>query len=75
MKFIKRAFGEHSTILSTFIKLPFSNKTFILYIFEWPLKTGFTVYAFIKTYFKQGRYRVDYDLSSIETVITWTPLC
>ena len=27
----------------TFIKLPFSIKTFVLYIFEWPLKTGFTV--------------------------------
>ena len=35
--------AEHSAILSTFIKLPFSIKTFILYIFEWPLKTGFTV--------------------------------
>ena len=27
-------------ILLTFIKLPF---TFVLYIFEWPLKPGFTV--------------------------------
>ena len=35
--------GEHSAILSTFIKLPFSIKTFILSIFKWPLKTGFTV--------------------------------
>ena len=35
--------GEHSAIISTFIKLPFSIKTFVLYIFEWPLKTGFTV--------------------------------
>ena len=25
------------------IKLPFVFKTFVLYIFEWPLKTGFTV--------------------------------
>ena len=24
-------------------KLPFFIKTFVLYIFEWPLKTGFTV--------------------------------
>ena len=35
--------GEHSAILSTFIKLPFVFKTFVLSIFEWPLKTGFTV--------------------------------
>ena len=34
---------EHSAILLTFIKLPFSIKTFILSIFKWPLKTGFTV--------------------------------
>ena len=34
--------GEHSAILSTFIKLPFANKIFVLSIFEWPLKTGFT---------------------------------
>ena len=34
---------EHSAILLTFIKLPFVIKTFVLSIFEWPLKTGFTV--------------------------------
>ena len=34
---------EHSAILLTFIKLPFVFKTFVLSIFEWPLKTGFTV--------------------------------
>ena len=34
---------DHSAILSTFIKLPFVLKTFVLSIFEWPLKTGFTV--------------------------------
>ena len=34
---------EHSAILSTFIKLPFVIKTFVLSFFEWPLKTGFTV--------------------------------
>ena len=32
-------------ILSTFIKLPFVFKTFVLSIFEWPLKTGFTALA------------------------------
>ena len=35
---------EHSAILWTFIKLPFVTKAFVLSIFEWPLKTGFTVY-------------------------------
>ena len=37
---------EHSAIRSTFIKLPFVFKTFVLSIFEWPLKTGFTVLLF-----------------------------
>ena len=31
--------GEHSAILSTFIKLPFVIKIFVVSIFEWPLKT------------------------------------
>ena len=35
---------EHSAILSTFIKLPFVINIFVLSIFEWPLKTGFTVF-------------------------------
>ena len=47
--------GEHSAILSTFIKLPVSIKTFdVLSIFKWQLKIGSTVllYAFvIKSYF------------------------
>ena len=34
---------EHSATLSTFIKIPFVFKTFVLSSFEWPLKTGFTV--------------------------------
>ena len=33
-----------SAILSTFIKLPFIIQIFVFSIFEWPLKTGFTVY-------------------------------
>ena len=32
-----------SAILSTFIKQPFVFKIVVLSIFEWPLKTGFTV--------------------------------
>ena len=35
--------GEHSAILSTFIKLPFVIKIFVLSFFEWLLKTCFTV--------------------------------
>ena len=35
--------GEHSAILSTFIKLPFVIKISVWSIFEWPIKTGFTV--------------------------------
>ena len=35
--------GEHSAILSTFIKLLFVIKIFVLSIFEWPFKTGFAV--------------------------------
>ena len=33
-------------MILTFIKLPFAIKTFVLLIFEWPLKTGFTEYCF-----------------------------
>ena len=35
---------EHSAVLLTCIKLPNGVKTFVLSLFEWPLKTGFTVY-------------------------------
>ena len=35
--------GEHSAMLSAFIKLPFVIKTFVLSIFEWTFYTGFTV--------------------------------
>ena len=34
---------EHSAILSTFMKVPFAFKTFVMSIFEWQFKTGFTV--------------------------------
>ena len=44
-KYCRMLQGEHSAILSTFIKLPFVFKTFVLSIFEWPLKTGFIVYG------------------------------
>ena len=44
-KFCRMLQGEHSAILLTFIKLQFVIKIFVLSIFEWPLKTGFTVLA------------------------------
>ena len=34
---------KHSAILSTFIKLTFVTKIFVLAIFEWPFYTGFTI--------------------------------
>ena len=40
-KYFRMLLWEQTAILSTFIKLPFANKTFVLSIFEWPLKTGF----------------------------------
>ena len=41
---------EHSAILSTFIKLPFVITIFVLSIFEWLLKTGFTVQEVFRVY-------------------------
>ena len=43
-KYCRMLQWEHSAILLTCIKLPHGFKTFVLSIFEWPLKTGFTVY-------------------------------
>ena len=37
--------GGASAILSTFVKLPFVNKIFVLSIFEWLIYTGFIVYT------------------------------
>ena len=42
-KYCRMLQGEHYAILSTFIKLPFVMKIFVLSIFEWPLKIGFSV--------------------------------
>ena len=38
-----KSIAEHSAILLTFIKLKFAIKTSVLSIFEWLIKTGFTV--------------------------------
>ena len=43
-KFCRMLQWEHSAILSTFIKLSFVIKIYVLSIFEWPFNTGFTVY-------------------------------
>ena len=53
-KYCRMLQGEHSAILSTFIKLPFVIKIFVLSIFEWPFYTGFTV-------LKQKQQAVCYD--------------
>ena len=48
-KYCRMLQGEHSAILSTFIKVPFVIKVFVLSIFEWPLKTGFAYMYNTKT--------------------------
>ena len=51
-KVLQNALLEHSAILLTCIKLPSVFKTLVLSIFEWPLKTGFTVFVdFVKSWF------------------------
>ena len=49
-KYCRMLPGEHSAILSTFIKLPFVIKIFVLSIFERLLYTGFTVFKFFITF-------------------------
>ena len=52
--------GEHSAHHLTFIKLPFVINIFILSIFEWPLKTGFTVYLMsFRLHFKEKMEGLD----------------
>ena len=48
-----------------FIKLPFVIKNFVLSIFEWPLKTGFTVLFILK----QSRFR-SADIVGVDQVLT-----
>ena len=43
-----KSIAEHSAILSTFIKLPFAIKTFVLSIFEWPFYTVLQTYKYRK---------------------------
>ena len=49
-KYCRMLQGEHSAILSTFIKLPFVRKIFVLSIFERPFYTGFTVLIWLNTH-------------------------
>ena len=42
-KYCRMLQGKHSAILSTFIKLLFIIKIFVLSILEWPFYTGLTV--------------------------------
>ena len=56
---------EHSAILSTCIKVPSAFKTFVLSIFDWLLKTGFTVLVHYRWY-KNTR-----ELLSLD----WEELC
>ena len=51
-KYCRMLQEEHSAILSTFIKLLFVFKIFVLSIFEWPLKTGLTVFIQVYMYIK-----------------------
>ena len=57
-KYCRKLQGEHSAILLTCIKLPFDIKIFVLSIFEWSLKTGFTVFG--KIYIETLCYLVVY---------------
>ena len=46
-KYCRMLQGVHFSILSTFMKLPFAIKTFVLSIFEWSLKTDFIVHIWL----------------------------
>ena len=54
---------EHSAILSTFIKLPFAIKIFVLSIFEWLFYTGFTVFRKV-TLFNALKYEPVHEISN-----------
>ena len=44
-KYCRMLKGEHFAILLPFIKLPFVIQILVLSIFEWPIKTSFTVHV------------------------------
>ena len=45
-KVLQNAQWEHSSIISTFIKLPVVIKIFVLSFFEWLFYTGFTAHVY-----------------------------
>ena len=50
--------GEHSAILLTCMKLPFVIKIFVLSSYEWPLKTGLTVFLTEKKLKEKKLYKI-----------------
>ena len=52
-KYCRMLQGEHSAILSTFIRLQFVIRIFVLSIFECPLKRGFTVWPLLFEFLHQ----------------------
>ena len=61
--------GEHFAIYSTFIKLPFVIKIFVLTFFEWLFYTGFTVYQLVGSRIGNCTY-MDYN----NVVVSWNPI-
>ena len=59
--------GEHSAILSTFMKLPFVIKTFVWSIFEWPLKTGFTVHEVVDQMYPNHKFSYSYPKNIVRS--------
>ena len=77
---VKSFAREHSAILSTIIKLPFVFKTYVISIFEWPLKIGFTV-SYFQNSMSSSESSVDSDqldfnecFSSIISIYEIAPL-
>ena len=57
----KESILQYFRVLSTFIKLPFVIKIFVLSIFEWPLKTGFPLGSIqsLKSQNKSGKKKIE----------------
>ena len=66
---MQNAQREHSAILSTFIKLPSVIKMFVVSIFEWPLRTGFTVTTCIPVTLAQN-FMISHSLNVYEKFFT-----
>ena len=58
-KYCRMLQGEHSAILSTFIKLAFVIKIFVLSIFECQFYTGFTVFVLFRIMESIGYFSLD----------------